>query len=283
MEAIAITVVAGLVLVIITGGASRILDWTRERLGRPPLSAQLHPDIICAPSFGIFGVIQSNTLARVGSRGDLWKAIEEQRITYLSGTPLTMRLRNTSTPQDPRNALIKEISLTLRSYEHHVIEDSHLVNGTLIQAGGRGSEGEFVVKLCTQDLINVPILASASAETPETVHRLEIGPDHRAEVRIQICPAVPGRYSFDLSVLVEWRGRNREISVARGLNVLSTTSWSWVNNRVDSFGWSEVVSSQNCPRQGEAQYYAWLSELGPPCPDGRKVVVRGALSPEAWE
>ena len=267
---------------------SKVLRRTRAGLGSPPLRVRLYASTTYATELGVLAIAPTALTSEAREYEDFDAAVSSYGGAYLSPTPFVVVLENTSDVLDPRPLRITELRLKLKTYWplDRSVQDVIFIQSTTIQAGGRGSEGSFVVVLRGESPIEIPLFQSAAAESGTSARGMRIDPSSYAEIEFQILLQSEGRYTFEVSLAVEERGHASSIEVADNLAVLECGDWSWANSAIVTFNWTRprLLNAEQLQAQTR-RWLEWREHFRGCCPppDGqRRVKVCGEIDVAAW-
>ncbi len=258
----------------------------RRRFGLIPLNAQLKINVHYMSELGAFAIVQSSDLPSPLTDAGIQRATEIGQCSFFDDTVFVLDLRNTSEGSTATPVSLTEITLLFRSAKclADATLGTTLVQAQTIQAGGRGTEGDFVVRIASLPPNEVPLISGAIAENCPVARELRIDASSRAEIGIQVLPTEPGSFEFDVVATFRVWGRDFRKIVARNVSVVSWDSLNWPDRVVNTFNWTNPKDSElndeAIQRLNELRGYAEQS-CSPP-PKGRVVRVCGGMEGSAW-
>ena len=245
--------------------------WIVGQFGRPPVWTQVYINSHYAPMFGVLATSASH---------DERKVVNRDELTYFSGMPIVMSIRNTGAGSEARTVRIKEITMTVEDYvplTEHVAEQGTFVALQTVQAGGRGSECAFAVRLSTTERTSLPLLSYARQDNGGSLSLLNLLPDGLLEVALDVTARHPGRYVVRFDLAIQWGSRQASVRVKERMWILETPNVAWAKHAVAVYEPTGEVRDLSVQAVHE-MWDEWRRLQGPlvlPDIEGRKARVRG--------
>lgn len=289
MEAAATFAVGVLTLVVGAGVLRAVNEFSRRarrKYGSPPVRCDFHASEVYAGDTGIIAMVPTDQLRNYGRGEPEWSVTVRTRGAFVAGTPFVISVVNTSDPGTPTRVRVVDAEIRLRDYWPFKVVARHksVVQSSVIQAGGRGSEAAFSIRLNTTDPIVVPLFTTLGVEHPRAARGLSLAAGQRCEVAVSILPAVDGRYTFDFSVTVSSDGLNRRYEVATGIPLVMCQDLSWAERYVRTFVWTNPTVLDTADLDPLWQHWRELMIApGEGHDPTRRVEVSGFVEPTAYE
>ena len=160
----------------------------------------------------------------------------------------------------------------------HAAEQSTLVALQTVQAGGRGSEYNFNVRLSVPASTSLPLLTYARHDNPESPTYLTISPDDFIEVTLQITARHPGRYLMAIDLMIQWGSRKASVKVREPIRIVESSNVDWIEHMVSVYEPTGDVHDGSVQAAHETwdEWYRLKEPLVLPDVEGRKVRVHSS-------
>lgn len=245
------------------------------------LKAWMYASITYAPDVGIFLSAPAEAVRDLNTTEAALAIPNTPESAYLSDTPFVAVFQN----RGAEVLRIRELTVELKEWwpVERVTRNAGVVGAGTIQAGGRGSEGDFVIGLRGTDSIKIPVIAQWSAEHDASSRGLAVHPDHHAEITIHFAPETEGRFTFTVGAEVEGTGGSRKVSLG-DWRILHATDFSWIREARGTFNWTEPRRIEPDSVRASTDRLVSLRRAidWSGVPDDRRVKIEGQLSLESW-
>ena len=246
------------------------------RFSPPPIEVTFGENVHYAPMSGIAAVAPLSFLEDAKAGTSVEEMRKKHALSYHTSTPLVIGATNVSPAGRSQTVFVREVWLTLVRYvplAEVMVEDPVAVFVGTVAASGRGSDVLLGGKVCSTEPMRIPLMQQSAAADGLGSHRLSVDADWDLEIELSLVAEMPGRYSFDIDVDVQWGRRRATVNAARGLRLLETPTFAWVTAVCGSFAWQDLdigegVEGSELPDD----WYSWEERRRVPC-DGRRFVA----------
>lgn len=246
------------------------------RLSGPPVEFTFGENVHYAPMSGIAAVTSLSLVDDVKSGSSVKEIRAKHDFSYHAATPFVIGATNASPPGRSQTVFVREVWLTLVEYVPLAVvqvEEPVVIFIRTVAAGGRGSDVLLGGTICSTEPMRIPLMQQSAAADGLGSHRLSVDPDWDLEIELSLAAELPGRYSFDIDVDLQWGRRRATASVVRGFRLLETFNFDWAKAEGNSFAWQNLdlmddVESTDLP----ADWPSWQERHSMPC-SGRRFVA----------